>query len=252
MDFGDALGYLVDFLRAREAGDQVNLWGLIDGYVSQHEPLQWQTRKDARREEVSPTFMEAAWELATIGVLRAGAAAIPPSEKFDGTKYYVTQFGVQWLSRGQEDAFAPVGSETFVTLLEPFQEFGTAFIERAREASRCWKAKAFLACCVMCGAAAEAVLIAIAIAKTGDEAKILATYNGKNGRKQIENLVSGAVRQELKNTLMPLFGLVKYWRDEAGHGSESSISQPEARTAMQTMFLYAKFVHLNWSELTRS
>jgi len=250
MEFGDAFGFLIDFLRGRKPRAEVSLWGVIDGYISKYESGQMQ-RIDGRRQELSPVFLEAAWELAVLGVLRAGAKDIPPAEKFDGTRYYLTEFGARWLSEGEEDAFVPVGSETFVTLLEPFQELGTAFIERARESARCWKAKAYLACCVMCGAAAEAVLLAVAILKAGDEPKILAMYNGKNGRKRLENFVAGSIREELKSTLQPLFGLVKYWRDEAGHGAASSIRQAEARTAMQTLFLYAKFVHLNWSELTK-
>lgn len=251
MNVSDASSYIVQFLRDRPNADEVNLWGVIDDYIFKHEQdVAREQKVDGRRSALSPLFIEAAWDLAILGVLRpAGVRKIPDLGPFDATKYFVTTTGRGWIEEGEEDAFVPIGADTFIALLEPFDEFGEGFIERAREAAKCWKVKAFLACCVMCGAAAEAVLLAVAIARDRDEKKILQIYNSKGGRKKVEDLVTGQIRKELRASLAPLFELVKYWRDEAGHGGSSQIAQAEARTALQTLYLYAKLTHRNWSEL---
>jgi hypothetical protein len=58
-------------------------------------------------------------------------------------------------------------------VLQPFiGRFGDGFAQRAAEASRCHRTTNYLACCVMAGAAAESILLAVAIAKmAGDEGK---------------------------------------------------------------------------------
>lgn len=226
MDYADAFDFLAGALRGRPVNAVLDLWKELDRYVYEHEQQVAQAGQvQTRTQQISPLFLQAAWDLALLGVLRLGVAQIPDSADFDGTKYRVTEYGARWASEGDEEAFVPIGSETFVALLEPFSEFGAEFIERAREAARWRKSKAYLACCVMCGAAAEAVLLSVAIAKIGNRESVLATYNAKAGRRKIEMLVSGNIRTELKETLSPLFTLVKYWRDQASHGAAAQINQ---------------------------
>ena len=73
-------------------------------------------------------------------------------------------------------------------MVKPYQvRFGPGFYERAQEAVRCYGAHAYLACCVMCGASAESILLAIAIAKKGDEEEVLRLYATAQGRSRVEN-----------------------------------------------------------------
>jgi hypothetical protein len=51
----------------------------------------------------------------------------------------------------------------------------------------------YLACCAMAGAAAESILLAVAIAKTGDEDKMLKTYRAAGGRRDLTRLVAASV-----------------------------------------------------------
>lgn len=252
MDYANAFDYLIETLRGLLPNSELNLWRVVDAYLYKYEQAAVQSgRLDVRKQQISPILLEAAWELALLGVLRpAGAERIPDAgAEFDGTKYLLTDYGARWVNEGDEQAFVPIGTETFVALLEAFTEFGPEFIERGREAARCWRSKAFLATSVMCGAAAEAILLALAIARTGKREEILETYASKSGRRKIETLVTGPLRTELKTTVAPLFTLVKYWRDQASHGAAANIKQSEARTALQTLYLYAKLVHSNWSEI---
>jgi hypothetical protein len=248
----EAEALIIQFIRDRPTITDFHVSGALDYYVYEHLKQRLRSESaDALKEEIAQVFLDAAWDLALLGVLRPGGSSWPVWDKFDGTRYAVSEFGHRWASEGTEDAFVPVGSETYVELLRPYTEFGAPFFERAREAARCWKVKAFLACCSMCGAAAESILVAAAIAKKGDSPSVLSTYNSKGGRRKLELLLSGQVRADVKEVLAPLFGLVKLWRDEASHGGPSGIGQAAARTSLQALFLYARHVHHNWSEITR-
>jgi hypothetical protein len=68
----------------------------------------------------------------------------------------------------------------------------------------------------MCGAAAESILLHLAIRKEGDEESVLLKYKAANGRRALGNLVIAQQRQALKQEFEVCFSLLKYWRDEAG------------------------------------
>jgi hypothetical protein len=252
VDQAQAEQFIVHVIRERPGKGFLDLSRVIEEYIYAHEQEEARERVDSRRNDLSPLFMEAAWDLAVLGVLRPGRKHLldDRGRQFDGTSYVITDFGSRWATDGTEEPFVPIGSETFIALLQPYTEFGAEFIERAREAARCWKVKAFLACCTMCGAAAEAILLSATIAKTNDRAAILQAYNSKGGRRKVEQLLTGSARAELRETTLPLFALVKYWRDEASHGGASGIGQAEARTSLQSLYLYARLVNRCWSELT--
>jgi hypothetical protein len=80
-------------------------------------------------------------------------------------------------------------------------EFGDGFVQRALEAIRCRNAEAWLACCVMVGAAAESILLAIAIAKEGDEEKVLRAYGGASGRRRVLDMIVGQASKHIKDRL---------------------------------------------------
>jgi len=67
--------------------------------------------------------------------------------------------------------------------------FGNSYQVRSQEAVSCYRAHTYLACCVMCGAASESVLLALAIPKTGNEERVLRDYGTATGRSKIEKLL---------------------------------------------------------------
>ena len=86
------------------------------------------------------------------------------------------------------------------------------------DAIRCYGANVYLACCAMCGAAAESILLAIAVAKEGDADKVERLYLASSGRKKVENLVLGQQVKPIQEEFLGYMSLLKYWRDAASHG----------------------------------
>ena len=71
-------------------------------------------------------------------------------------------------------------------------KYGAGFEQRALEAIVCHRTSSYLATCVMAGAAAESILLAVAIAKIGNEADVLKEYASRNGRSRVTlKIVSG-------------------------------------------------------------
>lgn len=209
--------------------------------------------QEAKLEEMMPMLYAAAWDLCRRGILRPGVRAFNAQATADGASgngYSITPFGTQWLAEADHDDFVPSEPERFAQMLAPYRDrFGPSFQERAQEAIRCYGAHAYLACCTMCGAAAEAILLATAIAKA-DEPKVLSLYNASGGRRRVENLILGKVRQDLRNECVGYMTLLKYWRDQASHGKVSGIKDNEAYTSLALLLRFAIFVNENWTELT--
>ncbi|HZL58994.1 MAG TPA: hypothetical protein VFC38_04780 [Stellaceae bacterium] len=101
----------------------------------------------------------------------------------------------------------------------------------------------------MCGAAAESILLAVAITKGGDEAVTLATYRAANGRRKTIDNIAGAARPALAGPFKSAMQLLSYWRDEAAHGTASTISEIEAHDALARLLRFAQFTADNWGEL---
>jgi hypothetical protein len=109
--------------------------------------------------------------------------------------------------------------------------FGNAYHARSQEAVRCYQANAYLACCAMCGAAAESILLRIAIAQTGDESRVLKEYRSAGGRGRLERLIGGRLSQPMKESLAHYMDLLKYWRDDSAHGASVMFDEEVAFTA---------------------
>ena len=212
-------------------------------------------RVEHRIRELSPQFFAAAWELCRRGIIRPGIRTLDGQSTEAGSAgsgYSVTPFGQSWLSESHADDFVPTEPERFGRLLAPYRDrFGPGFHDRAQQAVRCYGAHAYLACCAMCGAAAESVLLSVAIAKMGDEAIVLKEYRTANGRSKVESLVLGKSRQQLQTGLRAFTESLKYWRDESAHGLASSISDEQAYTSLALMLRLAQFANDNWQELTQ-
>jgi hypothetical protein len=209
-----------------------------------------------RKLELSPFFYAAAWELCRRGIIRPGVKIMGAQSTDDGSGgngYSITPFGKQWIEEDDKDAFIPTEPGRFAAMLAPYRDnFGPAFYERAQEAIRCYGAHAYLACCVMCGAAAESILLTTAISKEGDEEKVLTEYTTSRGRSRIENLVIGKAKDFVQREFRGYTVLLKYWRDEAAHGKASNISDNEAYTSLALLLRFTMFMHDNWSEFVNN
>lgn len=104
----------------------------------------------------------------------------------------------------------------------------------------------------MCGAAAESILLRLAVQKTGDEQGILKLYSSAMGRSRIESKIVGQLVEPIRREFQGYTALLKYWRDEAAHGKASSINDNEAYTSLALLLRLAKFANDRWAELTRN
>lgn len=98
-----------------------------------------------------------------------------------GDQYVITAFGREWLQSANNRPV--IDSSRLAQLLNTFSgRFGDGYAQWASEAVRTYGTANSLAASVMASAAAESILIALAVAKSGDEKKVLSTYNGPSGR----------------------------------------------------------------------
>src|SRR5262249_33070917 len=184
MHYDDAFDFLIERLAAvpgwkghMGSSARTATYG-CDVWVPQIVQAYWQPRItsftiDSLGDEHFRPFYDAAWELARIGVLRPGAnmprGVGMGGQLFTGDGFSITQFGREWL---RDASSRPIRDPS--RLAEVLQGFGTRFgqgyAQRATEAAKTYRTANYLACCVMAGAAAESILLAIAIAKVKDEA----------------------------------------------------------------------------------
>jgi hypothetical protein len=102
----------------------------------------------------------------------------------------------------------------------------------------------------MCGAAAESILLSLAVAKTGTEEAVLKDYKSAHGRRKTIDLLVGKAPSQLQGPFRSLMAILSYWRDDAAHGSNSLISAPEAEEALRQLLILSQFSHRHWEELT--
>lgn len=217
--------------------------------------LHWATGVDPQNaehlgREVSPIFLEAGWELCRRGILRPGVKAAG-AQSIDEGGYSLTTYGKEWLDTADQSNFVIIESGSLARVFAEYREqFGEGFHQRSQEAIRCRRAEAWLACCVMVGAASESILLAIAVAKSGDEAAILAKYNGRSGRSEVIKSIAGSLPARLANSLQGFMGLLAYWRDEAGHGQVTELSLANADEALRQLLHLCQWANKNWKALT--
>lgn len=200
-------------------------------------------------------ILSALWQLCLKGVLRPSVRNLAwheAGEKIVGNGYSLTQAGQEWILNTDRNIMV-IASASFAGLLTNFStKFGNAYKERVVDAVKCFDAGAFFACAAMCGAASEAIFLALAIAKEGtaQEETVLKKYRASGGRKQIQNLLTYGLSSGLQQGLESGFTVLAYWRDASAHGESSQIGQSEARAALQTLLSLAQLASERWSELT--
>jgi hypothetical protein len=172
--------------------------------------------------------------------------------KGDQGGYSLTAAGREWIAQADELSFIPMQPGRFGQIIERFRgRFGDGYFQRAQEAAKCHSATAYLASCVMSGAAAESILLSVAVAKAKDEQEVLGIYRAGGGRKKIENMITEKLNKGLATRFTTAMELLKYWRDEAAHGVASDIQEFEAYDAMSRLLRLAHLADDHWDELTR-
>lgn len=259
----DATNYLISGMRGSttrfgEYGYDVYLRRALIDFVSTHlgNSVQGLDRTTAINQGVisqSPAFYAAAWDLCRRGILRPGVSRLGAQDTSDGSGgggYSVTPFGVEWLLEHTRDDYVPTEPGRFAAMLKPYaQRFGPGFQERSQEAIRCYGAHAYLACCAMCGAAAEAILLSMRIAQTGNEEEVLSAYTSQGGRNRIEASLLGKSTDNIRREFGGYTTLLKYWRDAASHGASSGISDNEAYTSLALLLRFAQFTNDRWNQI---
>lgn len=207
-------------------------------------------------EELSPHFYAAAWELCRRGIVRPGVRAHGQQVTNDGSGgngYSITPSGRRWLLEAGGYEYVPIQPGRFAGILDSFTpKLGQTFRDRSQEAIKCYNALAYLACCAMCGAAAESIILTLAIEKTKDRDKILRDYESAGGRGRVENLLIGQQQKAFQEEFRGLSSLLKYWRDASSHGKRSGIGDNEAYTSLAMLLRFAQFSTDKWLDLTRS
>lgn len=123
-------------------------------------------------------------------------------------------------------------------------------MQRSSEAIRCRNAEAWLGCCAMAGAAAESILLALAIAKTGDEPLVIRTYAQSGGRRKVLNMITRQLDQNRRDTLTTFTNIISLWRDEAAHGKATPLSTANADEALRQLLHMSQWVNREWGNLT--
>lgn len=258
MDVEDAILFIVEALRSgdrnKHAGYGYDVYARTIAYSYLRVQGQEEEREAPLGKQAVSVFMNAGWELCRRGILRPGVRnfdAQPTPDGSAGCGFTITPFGKKWLGEPVAQTFLPTEPERFARLLEPYRRrFGDGFHQRAQEAMRCYVAHAYLACCSMCGAAAESILLAAAIARSSDPDQVMKTYRSASGRSRVENIVFGQAPDRLKREASGLSGLLKYWRDASAHGSTINVSDDEAFASIASLLRYASIVEREWKELT--
>lgn len=256
----DALEFLIYCMRnPREHnhshyGYEVWLPHIIYRYLSEIRGI---SRPNDSREqrEISPFFYEASWELARKGYTRPGIKQYQDQDVSGGISngFCLTESGRRWLKNFDEQPFIPADLTRLSEVIDQFGSLlGPGFLQRAHEAAQCYSGNLYYATCSMVGAAAESILIRVAISKTGDEASVLAKYRTRSGRQTLINELVGQKPDRLQVQFKSLMELINYRRDEASHGTTVEFSEFEAYDALSRLLRLGYFAKDNWSDLCSS
>jgi|GEM_PF-6009988 len=163
----------------------------IDRYISEEMGFTV-NNSHAIKPKVSVVFYEVCWELCRRGILLPGwnQHVLTVGQSYANDGYCITSFGKHFLENEAKYTLLSTEPTRFAKTLEPYEaKFKVGFYQRSMEAVACYNSNNFLACCVMCGGAAESILLNLAIEKEGDEAKVLKEYKKSAGRKWIEDKI---------------------------------------------------------------
>ena len=205
---------------------------------------------DEQASRIFPVISDACWELCRRGLLRPGTNR-RHGQSVDSGGYSLTQAGREGLAKIDETALQILQPGALAqTLVVYSNRFGDGFLQKAQEAIRCRDCGAWLASCAMAGAAAEAVLLATAIAKRGDEEKALKEYLGVNGRRATINFIGGQLQGHMQEQLRIFAGIISLWRDDAAHGLLSVLTAANAEESLRQLLHMCQWFEKHWAQLT--
>lgn len=250
----EAYDFIISSIRANPTkGSLVELSEIIHNYLDRLRPANTtggivMYQLDLRT-NVEP-FASAAWRLCIRGVL----ALLPTyvtlryvNEIEAGTKFVVTEYGESWLRGLSDYDVSPTEYGRFSQLLARHKsKLGKGFYARSQEALRSYRSQNHLACCAMCGAAAESITLALAIAKKGSEKGALKEYGSSGGRGKTERFLLANQDKHITRNLPNYTSLLNDWRDIAAHGDVPDVGEEEAFTALLLLLRYAKFAEERW------
>jgi len=245
MNYDDALSFLTSFARKPPGGD-INNYGydlylpqVMFNYLSVHEGAREWSAATSRMQEISPLFFTAAWDLCRRGVLRPSVRRWNDQSTPDGCGFSVTPFGRTWLDASATSEFVPTEPARFAAMLKPLAvRLGSAFFARGQEAVQCYHMQCHMACCAMCGAAAESILLALAC-RVQPEDDVLRVYGSAQGRSRVEKMVTAPPNAWTARDLAGFTVLLKYWRDESAHGLDVQLGDDEAFIALALLLRFA-------------
>lgn len=204
----------------------------------------------AQASQVAPKFLDTCWEMCRRGILRPSwAGADDQNLVGPGYGYSFTTEGRQWLLSSTSGHLLASTGRMGELFIQYRSQFGEGYFERSQEAVKAFNARAFLACCAMCGAAAESILLATAIEKEKDEKKVMSMYLAARGRANIENLLFGSKSNHIRSEVASGLDILKHWRDAAAHGSATNITETEANVALLLLLKFAEVTKSRWTEL---
>ncbi|MCP3394602.1 hypothetical protein NLM27_38270 [Bradyrhizobium sp. CCGB12] len=251
MDLDEAIAILLELLRndrARNYG--YDLYARTGAEFAARQRHPHEHYLDGPVRELSPIFYEAAWELCRRGIVRPGVRRSGEQAVEEGG-YSLTVAGRAALANLDAATILIAQPGSLAATFNGYRQlFGDGFHQRAMEAIRCRNAEAWLACCAMVGAAAESILLAIAITKEGDEERVLRVYRGNRGRQAVLNMIIGQADVQRRNTLTTFAGIVSLWRDDAAHGRASPIDTSNADEALRQLLHMCQWVDREWDNLT--
>lgn len=252
MDLDEAIALTLELLQTKQAGFYgYDLYpqSVARVVAEQRHPHDHHARESAGY-QLSPIVMDAAWELCRRGIVRPGVRGTGKQATPEGG-YSVTAAGSAALEQLDVTTILITQPGSLAATFAGYRSrYGEGFHQRAQEAIKCRNAEAWLACCAMAGAAAESVLLGLAIAKVGNEAEVLKVYRQAGGRKKVLNMIVGQSNAIVRNALVAFSNIISFWRDEAAHGRASPIDTANADEALRQLLHMCQWVDREWVALT--
>ena len=257
----DALDYIIDFIKNPPRHQYPNydytfwLSVVVRYYLAEKLGISDNSVNDAQMDQLSPSFFDAAWYLCRIGVLRPSTIRLSGMNGLsNGTGFSLTESGEKWIKERENGLKFPMEKTRFNELILQYEShFGKGFSQRAIEANMCKLGGNYLATCVLAASATESIFLELAIAKEdGDTDKVLKLYRSANGTKKIKDLLVAHKSGSLRHEFDDLIKNMETWRNSAGHGEETDISENIAWLALERMLRFAQFAQHHWNEFIAS
>lgn len=232
----------------------LNLLGVIEYYASVSGAIAGQPQEKQRQviARLTPSFLDAAWALAMRGILRG-------PQFHDGRVtgqdlpliFSLTPQGREWINRKAADVSVPDPSAFGALFASHTERFGGAFHERSQEAARCYMSRAFLACCVMCAAADEAILLQASRLALGEGAALKA-YLTSSGRASLAKKLGSRVSPAIFSLWERNSSLLNDWRNDASHGrGAKTLEDEQAFLALCLLLRQCELAAGRWAEFTK-